>query len=91
MNPTNIWNLIKSGLLALGVSSSVIGYISDEVGIAVGGAVIAIGAAIWQVIALKTTKLIEAVAKDPEVSKVVVHNPELAEAIPSPKVVAPLT
>ncbi len=50
----------------------------------------AVGTVIWQIVASKTAKLIEAVATDPAVAKVEVHDPELAEAIPSRKVVAPL-
>lgn len=87
MNATQIGNLVKSGLLAIGVSSSVIGYISAEAWVAVGGAVLAVGTVIWQVVASKTAKLIEAVAGEPEVVKVVVADKELAKAVPSPKVV----
>lgn len=88
MNPTQIGNLIKSALLTLGVSSSVIGYVSAEAWIAVGGAVLAVGTVIWQVVASKTVALIEAVADEPEVVKVVVADKELAKAVPSPKVVS---
>ena len=90
MNPTQVGNLIKSGLLAIGVSTTIVGYVSAEVWTAIGGVVIAVGAAIWQFASLKTTKIIEAAADSPEVAKVIVHDPELAKAVPSPKVV-PLT
>jgi hypothetical protein len=87
MNPTQIANLLKSALLAMGVSGSVIAWVSDEVWLAVGSAVLAIGIAVWQVIASRTKKLIEAVAKEPEVVKVIVDDKELADAVPSHKVV----
>jgi hypothetical protein len=87
MNPTNIGNLLKSGLLALGVSSTILGYISAEMWAAIGGLILTIGVAIWQFVSLKTTKLIEAVADEPVVAQVVVHDPEVAKAVPSPKVV----
>jgi len=87
MNATQVGNLIKSGLLALGVSSSVLGYVSAEVWVAVGGAVVAVGTVIWQIVANKTAKLIEAVAEAPEVKKVVVKSPALALSIPNIKVV----
>lgn len=88
MNATQIGNLIKSGLLALGVSSSVLGYVSAEVWVAVGGAILAIGTVIWQIIASKTATLIATVADEPEVVKVVVDDEPLADSIPSRKVVA---
>ncbi len=87
MNPTQVGNLIRSGLLALGVSSSVLGYVSAEAWVAIGGAVVAVGTVIWQIVSSKTAKLIESVAADPAVAKVVVHDPELANTIPSTKVV----
>jgi hypothetical protein len=46
---------------------------------------------IWQVVAGKTNKLIEAVAAEPVVGTIVVHDPAVAAAIPSPKVISPLT
>lgn len=91
MNPTQVGNLIKSALLALGVSGTVLGYVSAEAWVAVGGAVVAVGTVIWQVVAGKTNKLIEAVAAEPVVGTIVVHDPAVAAAIPSPKVISPLT
>lgn len=87
MNPTAVGNLIKSGLLALGVSSTILGYISAEMWAAIGGLVLTIGVAIWQFISLRTAKLIEAVADEPVVKEVVVKDSELAMSIPSTKVV----
>jgi hypothetical protein len=88
MNPTSLGNLIKSGLLAIGVSSTILGYVSSEVWVAIGGVVLALGAAVWQAVALKTEKLINTVGELPEVAKVIVHEPDLAQAIPSTKVVS---
>lgn len=87
MNPTAVGNLIKSGLLALGVSGSILGYVSSEVWVAIGGVVLAVGAGIWQFVSLKTTKLIEAVAEEPVVKEIVVKDPGLALSIPNTKVV----
>ncbi len=88
MNPTQVGNIIKSGLLAIGVSSSLLGYISSEMWIAIGGATLAVGAGIWQFIALKTKNLIEATAAAPEVAQVVVRDPVLAATSVSGKVKA---
>ena len=87
MNPTAVGNLLKSGLLALGVSSTILGYISAEVWAAIGGLVLTVGVAIWQFVSLRTAKLIAAAADSPEVVKVVVHDPVVAKAVPSRKVV----
>ena len=87
MNPTNMGNLIKSGLLALGVSSTILGYISAEMWAAIGGLVLTIGVAVWQFVSLKTTKIIEATASLPEVKEVSVNSAKLAISIPSNKVV----
>lgn len=87
MNPKQTWDTIRNLLLAAGVSGTVLSYISDEVGIAIGGLVLTIGIAVWQVISSRTASLIEAVAKTPEVAKVVIHDPLLAASIPTPKVI----
>jgi hypothetical protein len=87
MNATQVSDLIKQGLLALGVSSTVIGYFSDQVWVAIGGVVLAVGAAVWQFLMRSTPKLIDAVAAEPEVHKVVV-SPELVFSSNSAKVVA---
>lgn len=86
MNATQVGNLIKSGLLAVGVSSSVLGYVSAEAWMAVGGAVLAVGAVVWQVISTKTAKLISTVAASDDVIKVETTQ-AIANADPSPKVV----
>ena len=87
MNPTQVGNLIKSGLLAIGVSTTIVGYVSAEVWTAIGGVVIAISAAIWQFASLKTEKIIEATAAMPEVKEVSVNSAKLAISIPNTKVV----
>lgn len=87
MNPTQLGNLIRSGLLALGVSSTVVGYFTTEVYTAVGGLVLAIGSGIWMYISNKTEKLIVAVAEEPSVKEIVVPL-TLAKIIKHPKVVA---
>ena len=87
MNPKQVWDGIRNLLLAAGVSGTVLSYISDEVGIAIGGLVLTVGIAVWQIVSSRTAKLIEEVAKDPEVAKVVVHDPFLADEIPTNKVI----
>ena len=88
MNPTQVGNLIKSGLMALGVSSSVLAWVSNEVWIAIGGLVLTVGIAIWQIVSLRAAALIASVADEPVVEEVVLKDKVLAKAIPSPKVVA---
>lgn len=87
MNPKQVWDGIRNLLLAAGVSGTLLSYISDEVGVAIGGLVLTIGIAAWQLVSSRTAKLIEDAAKTPEVSKVVVHDPMLADAIPNLKVI----
>lgn len=88
MNPTQVGNLIKSGLMALGVSSSVLAWISNEVWIAIGGLVLTVGIAIWQIISLRAAALIASVADEPVVEQVVLKDKVMAKEIPSSKVVA---
>ncbi len=88
MNPTQVGNLIKSALLALGVSSTIVGYVSAEVWVAIGGVVLAVGAAAWQWATLRTHKMIEAVAAEPQVKEISVNSAKLAISIPNNKVVA---
>jgi hypothetical protein len=88
MNPTQAGDLIKQCLLACGVSSTVIGYFTSEMWIAVGGLALTLAAAIWQFLARRTINLIKSLAKHPEVAQVIVTDPEIADEIPSPKVIA---
>lgn len=88
MNPTQVGNLIKSGLLALGVSSSVLAWVSNEVWIAIGGLVLTVGIAIWQIVSLRAAALIASVADEPVVEQVVLKDKVMAKEIPSSKVVA---
>ena len=79
MNPKQVWDGIRNLLLAAGVSGTVLSYISDEVGIAIGGLVLTVGIAVWQIVSSRTAKLIEAVAAAPE--KKVEVEPHVAAAI----------
>ena len=87
MNATQIGNAIKSMLIAAGVSGSFLGYISDDMWVAIGGFVLAVGAFIWQLVTHKTETLIKNVADSPLVAEVVVKSPATVSAVPSPKVV----
>jgi hypothetical protein len=87
MNPTQIGNLIRSGLLALGVSSTVVGYFTTEVYTAIGGVVLAVASGVWMWVSNRTEKLIVAVADEPAVKEVVVPL-KLAATIKHPKVVS---
>jgi len=88
MNPTQVGNTVKSLLITAGVSSSAIAWISDDVWVAVGLLVLSLGAAIWQWVQNKTKNLIVDLDKSPEVAGIVLHSTQLADSIPSPKVVS---
>jgi len=55
---------------------------------AIGGLVLTVGIAIWQIVSLRAAALIASVADEPVVEEVVLKDKVLAKAIPSPKVVA---
>jgi len=88
VNATQVGDAIKAILLAFGVSSTVVGYITAEMWAAIGGFVLALGSFIWMLIAHKTEKLIVAVADDPAVAHVVMKDPKKAQDIPSNKVIS---
>ena len=81
MNAKQIGDLVRSLLLSLGVSSSVIAWFGDEVYVAVGSAILAVGVGIWQLVSSRLWKLLKTVEEDPEVVKVIVTNKDLADTL----------
>lgn len=79
MNAKQIADLVRSGLLAAGVSASILSYISDELWLALGTFILTVGVTVWQVVSGRLTTLLKTVEASPEVVKVVVTDPELAD------------
>ena len=87
MNATQMGDAIKAILLGLGVSSTIVGYISADLWAAIGGFVLALGAFIWTLVAHKTANLVEAVAADPKVAQISVKDPQMIAKTTNNKVI----
>lgn len=80
MNPTQIGGFIRQILMAFGASATVAGIFTSEAGIAVIGAVLAVGTAVMQWRTQTNTAIIDSAAKLPEVKEVIVSSPKVAMA-----------
>jgi len=81
MNSTQVGDILKAILLALGVSSTALGYFTAEMWAAIGGLIMTLVAFGWTLIAHKTDNLIVAVADDPAVVGVAVSDVKLAQKV----------
>jgi hypothetical protein len=86
MNARQLGGLFRSFLLMVGVSGTTVAGLSDDLYLAVGTILLTIFSLIWQVVANSSSKLIEDVAKNPEVVQVVVSSKALENKVDSPKV-----
>lgn len=90
MNAEQFKGFLQTIMGMLGASSFVATYFTDQMWSLITGIVLSVGALAWVFITQRLTSQIERVAELPEVKHVVMHDPVAADAIPSPKVVAPV-
>lgn len=87
MNAKQIGDAFRAMLIAVFGAGAGISWITDEMYLAIGSAVLAVGIGIWQLVSSSIWKLLDTVEKDPVVVKVVVADDELADEL-GPKVEA---
>ncbi len=85
MNSDQIGGIIRAAM-AIFAGWAVAHGFTEATWLATTGGVVAVATAIWSWYSNSTTALVAAVAKAPEVDKVLVRTPALVDAVPSPKV-----
>lgn len=88
MNADQIGGIIRSILMAFSGWALEHGFTQDQ-WLAISGGVIAGVTVLWSYYSNSTKNLIVSVADSPQVHTVIVKDPELANEIPSPKVISP--
>jgi len=87
MNAKQTWDGFRSLLILIFGGTGGVGWVTDEMGVAIGGAFLAIGVAIYQVFSSRFFGLLKAVEDDPGSVAVVVKDSTIADAL-GPKVLA---
>ena len=87
MNAKQAGDLFRSFLVMIGVSGSILGYISDEMLLAVGGFLVAMGGAVFQVFSSRLKGLLKTVEEAGVVENVIVKDETLAAEL-GPKVLS---
>lgn len=79
---------IRSLILALAGMAVAFGYMKDADWVSISSGVVALIGFVWSMYSNNTKNLVAQASRSDEVKKVIVSNDELADSIPSTKVVA---
>ena len=79
---------IRSIVIGVGGFTGAAGWLQDIDWVAIGGALATIGGLIWSIYSNRIDRLLAQSAASPKVVEILTTTEKLAEAVPSPKVIA---